>query len=131
MAQDRHRPQAPIKSTHAQAAKTTTCKDYQLEILEDFNINVYCNSVCVNYNLVYRFRNAHCIKRLIVVRIVTLLISEVIIVKMHTLLYTIKVSMHACFVFDSLEFNPHMFDYLASSSVCSAFCLYLSAKFKQ
>ena len=50
----------------------------------------------------YRFRNAHCIKRLISIRIVPSLTSEAIIVTMHILLYTIKASTQACFAFTSL-----------------------------
>ena len=55
--------------------------------------------------------NAYCIKRLISIRIVTPLTSEVIIVTMHTLLYTIKPAcmptLHSVL---SLVFNPVWFD---------------------
>ena len=69
-------------------------------------MDVYHNSVCVNHNLVYRFRNAHCIRRLILIRIVTPLTSEGILMTMHILSYTIKASMHTCFAFNSpQEFN--------------------------
>ena len=67
----------------------------------DFNTNTYHNSVHVNHNLVYRFRNAYCVKRLISIRIIIPLILEASIVTTHTLLETIKASMHACFVFHS------------------------------
>ena len=46
--------------------------------------------------------NYHCIKRLISIRIITLLISKVIIITMCTLLNTIKASMHTCFEFNYL-----------------------------
>ena len=41
-------------------------------------------------------------KRFISIGIVTPLTSEAIIVTMHTLLYTIKASLHTCFAFNSL-----------------------------
>ena len=89
-----------VTSTHKKYlhanSKTSTCKDGQLEILGDFIIDVYNNSVCVNHNLVYRFRNAHCIKKLKLIRIATPLTSEVIIVTMHTLSYTTKASTYTC-----------------------------------
>ena len=95
-----------VASTHKKylcaKSKTSTCKDKQLEILGFFNIDVYHDSVCVNHNLVKRFRNAYCIKRMILIRMVTPLISEAIKVVMHTLSYTIKASMHTCFAFNSL-----------------------------
>ena len=74
---------------HANSIRSTY-KEEQLEILGDFNINIYHNSVCINHNLVYRFGNVG-IKRLILIRIVTPLTSEAIIVTMCTLSYTIKV----------------------------------------
>ena len=65
-------------------------------------MNVYHNSLCLNHSLVYRCRNAHCTKRLILIRIVIPLTSKMIIVTMHSLLDTINASMHACFLFSSL-----------------------------
>ena len=76
------------------------------------------------HNLVYRFRNAPCIKRLISIGIITPLILEAIIVTMHALLNTIKASMHACFVFNSLIAFKFYYWFIT-------FQLYILATFKQ
>ena len=70
----------------------------------------------------YRFRNAHCIKGLISIRIITLLISEAITVTMGALSDTIKASMHTCFAFSSLT---------GSNYWCATFQLYILANFNQ
>ena len=66
-------------------------------------------------------------KRLILLRIVTPLTSEVIIVTMHALLYTIMASAHTHFVFSSLTSVQFSHIQLSCRSLNFWFGLYIGS----